>query len=164
MDLTQNQDIDNAGEAATAPAVDILCKEVFPQPEDGASRLKAVETEGDVAAGFEVVVKKEVDEKAISSLPPAPKWWRPGAPILCCDGWQSGDHTSLKCGNRGIYSHAICSSACSFDEFFYFSLCIYKLYSQKQATQCMQTKAACKPWLHANHGCMQTMEDPHLSP
>ena len=35
---------------------------------------------------------------------------------------------------------------------FYFSLCIYKLYSQKQATQCMQTKAACKPWLHANHG------------
>ena len=61
-------------------------------------------------------------------------------------------HTSLKCGNRGIYSHAICSSACSFDEMFYFSLCIYKLYSQKQATQCMQTKAACKPWLHANHG------------
>ena len=24
--------------------------------------------------------------------------------------------TSLKFGNRGIYSHAICSSACSFDE------------------------------------------------
>ena len=29
--------------------------------------------------------------------------------------------TSLKFGNRGIYSHAIWSSACSFDEILYFS-------------------------------------------
>jgi len=46
----------------------------------------------------------------------------------------------------------ICSSACSYDEILYFSLCIYKLYPVKQATECLQTKAACKLWLHANHG------------
>ena len=88
-DTFWNQDIiDRTGEVVTGPGAAVTSEEVV------ASARNAVGTEGEGAAGVEeVLVKKEgeIGEKSLRSLPPAPKWWRPGAPILCCDGWQSGD-------------------------------------------------------------------------
>ena len=93
-----NQDFDDAGGGIKGAATAVSSREVLPPLEEEVSRLNDVGTGADVAAGStEVVVKKESEmvEESFRNLPPAPKWWKRGAPILCLDGWQSGD-TAVK--------------------------------------------------------------------
>ena len=85
--------------------------------------------------------------EAISHL-----WGRLGVLLQRGNAAILGKHTSLKFGNRGIYSHGICSSACSFDE-----ICTFPSVFANRTLH-IRLHSACKLWLYPSiAGCMQTM-------